>query len=300
MNKLIIVLLTICMSSVALAGKPPKEPRPDLEQQIADLQALVATLQAQQDINTTGISSNASGISVNATAITAVGPHSPDFSNLLADVTRGIDPDTGYDTLLFSEMNVQIVNGTGITGKNSPTGPSELPNGTGNLIIGYNELRNNGSDNRSGSHMLILGDKNNYLTYGGVLAGRYNQTSGAYASVNGGNGNVASGIYSSAVGEGNRAAGNWSSVSGGAYNSASGHNSSVSGGYANTASGEESSVSGGYFNNASGWRSSVSGGYDNTASGSYSTVSGGYQRQTGDSSPANDFDWVAGSLFEDE
>jgi len=49
-------------------------------------------------------------------------------------------------------------------------------NGLGNLIIGYNELRGSG-DNRIGSHNLILGSKNNFASYGGMVAGTLNDIS---------------------------------------------------------------------------------------------------------------------------
>ena len=68
------------------------------------------------------------------------------LESLLAGVGRGTDPQTGQDTLQFSGMNVQIVNGTGFSDFNS------TPNGTGNLIIGYNEPNTTGQPNdRTGS-----------------------------------------------------------------------------------------------------------------------------------------------------
>ena len=63
----------------------------------------------------------------------------------------------------------------------------------------------------------------------------------------------------------------------------------------NTASGDYSSISGGLRNATSSYGSSVSGGRDNTASGYASSVSGGSTRVA----PHN-WDWVAGSLFEDD
>ena len=81
------------------------------------------------------------------------------LEELLAGVSRGVDPNTSQDTLTFSNMNVQVVNGSGYT--------SGTTTGTGNLIIGYNELRGS-EDVRIGSHMLVLGDTNNYSGFGGV------------------------------------------------------------------------------------------------------------------------------------
>ena len=175
---------------------------------------------------------------------------------LLANVSRGTDPSTGQDTITFTNMNVQIVSGSGTT--------DAEPTGTGNLIIGYNELREAGDD-RTGSHMLVIGKENNYSSYGGMVVGH---------------GNAASGLYSS--------------VSGGAFNTASGHNTSVSGGQYNTASEESAAVSGGYYNTASGPWSSVSGGHINTASSAWSSVSGGISK-TADSEDCT----VAGNVGTD-
>ena len=56
----------------------------------------------------------------------------------------------------FSNMNVQIVSGSGAT-----DGPTT---GTGNLVIGYNELRTLFDDinDRNGSHILVVGQANYY------------------------------------------------------------------------------------------------------------------------------------------
>jgi len=41
---------------------------------------------------------------------------------LLAGVTRVIDPDTSQDTMTFTGMNVQVVNGTGLTATTNGAG----------------------------------------------------------------------------------------------------------------------------------------------------------------------------------
>jgi len=234
------------------------------------------------------------------------------LETLLANVTRGTVQ--GQDTIRFSGVNVQIVNGTGDT--------SGTVNGRGNLIVGYNELRSLPYvDDRSGSHNIVVGSYQNYPSSGGLVAGSWNTISAPYASISGGSGNVSSGVYSSVSGGvGNTASGGWASVSGGIGNEASYYYASVSGGAGNTASGEWSSVSGGRYNTASGdysfvgggggeteedgniafarfsavvggganiagdpaltdhtvgEQSSVSGGHDNTASGQYASVGGG-------------------------
>ncbi len=133
-----------------------------------------------------------------------------------------------YDEVFIRGANLHVVNGTGST---------ETANALGNVIIGYNEERITGND-RSGSHMLVVGTELNYTQYGGVVVGDMNTTSGPFSSVSGGFANTASGTHSS--------------VSGGVSSTASGQRSSVSGGAANTASGARSSASGGNGNTASG------------------------------------------------
>ncbi len=212
------------------------------------------------------------------TRVTVLETENTALKNVLVGVSRN-----GTD-LYIDGANLHIRDGSGDT-----EGPV---NGLGNLIIGYNELRDYEENDRTGSHNLVLGSMNNYGSYGGLVAGFWNQISGSYSSVSGGNHNTAGGPgssvsggegntavgYSSSVsgGSGNRAYGNRSSVSGGWMNTASGDTSSVSGGHNNGASGPESSISGGLYNTASGFYSSVSGGESNTASGGYSWVSGGH------------------------
>ncbi len=54
---------------------------------------------------------------------------------------------------------------------NSGSGATDGPvNGLGNVIIGYNELRGT-VDDRTGSHNLVMGRKNNFASYGGFLLG---------------------------------------------------------------------------------------------------------------------------------
>jgi hypothetical protein len=169
------------------------------------------------------------------------------LEKLLTNVTR-----SGND-IYFNRANVHIRSGSGKTdGK---------VNGLGNLIVGYNEPRIGDINIRSGSHNLIIGSRNNYKSFGGLIGGDYNEISGTYASVSGG-------IF-------NKANGQYSSISGGHGNTASGYSSSICGGQGNTASGDSSSVSGGATNFASGLFSWAGGGLGNEANGSYSTVSGG-------------------------
>ena len=178
-------------------------------------------------------------------------------------VPKGIDE---KPTVEFSGANVQIVNGEGKTA---------TTNGTGNLVIGYDE--HEGGRPQGGSHNLILGEDQGFTSYGGFLAGEANFVSGAFASVSGGLENEAHGFASSvAAGEANVAFGSESSVTGGFGNEAVGSVDTVAGGFANNAGPEEgASVTGGEKNEALGVASSVSGGEGNKAKGKFSSILGG-------------------------
>ncbi len=81
------------------------------------------------------------------------------------------------DDIYITGANLHIVNGTGET---------ETKNGLGNLIVGYNEGRtgiipNLPPDDRTGSHMLVVGKENNYSSYGGIVVGVHNTTSLNYS-----------------------------------------------------------------------------------------------------------------------
>jgi hypothetical protein len=172
------------------------------------------------------------------------------------------------DDIFITGANLHVRNDTGTT--------DGTPDGLGNVIIGYNELRGT-DDDRSGSHMLVVGKELNYSSFGGLVVGQHNETSGWFSTVSGGENNTASGSFSTVSGGfANTASGNTATVSGGADNTASGGPvSTVSGGQDNVASGLAATVSGGGNNTASGDTASVSGGDSNTASGPSSTISGG-------------------------
>jgi len=168
-------------------------------------------------------------------------------------------------TVLFKGVNVQVVNGTGI---------ETALNGLGNLIIGYAD--NTGGASRTGSHNLITGDNGGWTSYGGLLAGDFNQIHGPFDAIPGGRSSAASGFDATvAGGAGNLASGFAASANGGISNTASGFYATTSGGSTNIARGEASSVSGGRGNTALGNSASVSGGLDNAARGSNDSILGG-------------------------
>jgi hypothetical protein len=172
----------------------------------------------------------------------------------------------GKPTIQFSGVNVQVVSGSGST--------SGTVNGTGNLMIGYDE--NPAKNDQTGSHNLVLGTEQSFKSYGGFIAGRQNLVQGPFASIVGGFGNSAGGAYTSITGgEGNIVRGTLSSITGGEHNETESQYAWIGGGKRNTARGERASISGGYLNVASGEYSSVNGGINNFATGAYASVGGG-------------------------
>jgi hypothetical protein len=175
--------------------------------------------------------------------LAAIGPHVAAYTN--ADAIAAVDP-TGVLDLLWrgfgSDINEVYLEGANLH-VNNGLGDTATTNSLGNIIIGYNELRpleHSIVDDRSGSHMLVVGRFNNYSSFGGVINGYLNSTSGR---------------WSSSAGYGNNASGYFSSINGGAGNTASGTFSYASGGLKNTASGVYSTVNGGELNDASGFKS---------------------------------------------
>lgn len=184
-------------------------------------------------------------------------------------------------TIRFSGVNLQVVNGTGRTGRIK----GELNNGLGNLIVGYQELREadrhsatDDTNDRSGSHNLVVGSGNNYSICAGQVVGYRNTISGPLSAVSGGEYNTASGTYSAVSGGNWNMVAAWRSVIGGGcgnFITEEATDSVVSGGYKNQVSSRSSTISGGQNNTASGDMSTIGGGNWNRASGGLSTVSGG-------------------------
>lgn len=177
----------------------------------------------------------------------------------------------------ISGANLHVDNGAGRT---------DMQNGLGNVIVGYNEPRSESPDcrifpdvcidDRSGSHMFVAGRYHKYSSYGGIVAGSLNAVTGPFASVIGGRSNLASGDHAAvAGGSSNQASGFDAAVSGGSGNLATGSGAAVCGGAFNAASGLEASVSGGSLNDASGTHASVCGGTHNEASGELASIAGG-------------------------
>jgi hypothetical protein len=185
----------------------------------------------------------------------------------------------GLPEVVITGANLRLVNGLRATA---------TTNGLGNLLVGYNEPRD-GENVRTGSHNVAVGQGHNFSSFGGLVVGRQNEITGAFAAVSGGFDNTASG-ESAAVCGGifNRAKGKSAAVSGGFDNTANGSAASICGGDGNTASGNAAVVCGGHGNTASGHTAAISGGEANTASGILSSISGGAEhRASGELSSVN-------------
>jgi len=222
-----------------------------------------ASLQSfQSQIN--GLQSLANGLQTQASNLQAAVTAQEKVTDLFSLSTDPTRSDSQANTeLTLTGVNLHIVNGLGATNGNpgDPYSTAGVVNGLGNIIIGYNETRvPENTDLHTGSHNLVIGVRQNYNSFGGLVAGYYNDILAPYASITGGNDNIATGLFSS--------------VTGGYLNSAVGFAASVSGGQQNYASGNESSLSGGYLNTASAHWASVSGGTSVLASSDYSWAGG--------------------------
>lgn len=186
---------------------------------IEDNTDAVGTLAADVADNTDAVAENTSDIGALESELGTLD------GDALTDLLSYLSVDTSTDAVTFSGANVLIQSGVGST--------AGAVNGTGNLIVGYDE----GGSNKTGSHNLVVGPGHEYSSYGGIVGGYYNDLSGTYSSVLGGSYNEASGTTSVVVG--------------GYFGEASGHRSSILGGYLNDATGSYSTVYGGYYEDAS-------------------------------------------------
>ncbi|MFP6739239.1 MAG: hypothetical protein VCD34_10925 [Planctomycetota bacterium] len=231
---------------------------PDHTEEIAQLQAGLNALRAEVAAGAVELEV---AIAANAAAMAAIRGLEQEEEAVLSHlsvVQLPVDDQGGTArTIRLSGANLQVVNGSGETEGDG--------GGLGNLIVGYQEPRENGND-RTGSHNLVVGRRNNYSSWGAQVVGSSNTASGLLASVCGGEGNTASGDFSV--------------VGGGVSNIAEGPGSLVGGGRGNAALGIDSVVSGGRENRAEGFICAVGGGGNNTASNQFSVIGGGERNES--------------------
>jgi len=99
--------------------------------------------------------------------------------------------DAATNEVVITGANLRLLNGLGFT---------ETTNGTGNLIVGYNEPRDGGENRRTGSHNVVVGKQHNFSSVGGVVVGLHNEISGTFAAVSGGVRNTAAGEHAAISG----------------------------------------------------------------------------------------------------
>jgi hypothetical protein len=164
------------------------------------------------------------------------------LENTLSRVSYDPNGTNGKPTLAITGANLQLLSGSGNT--------AAAPNGTGNLIVGYDE---NAGD-QTGSHNILLGYGHRFTSYGGLIGGQNNALDGPLAAVLGLANTVQAGGVRATItgGNGNNVLAENASVSGGAVNYVSGRNSSIVGGAQGTVSGNSSSILGGWSNTVSG------------------------------------------------
>lgn len=214
----------------------------------------------------------------------------------------------------FNTISAAYTSVSGGMGNKATNAYASVSGGYGNDANAYSASVSGGRDNTaSGDYASVSGGAAGEASgdYASVGGGLYSTASGNNASVSGGRYNTASGAFAFVGGgggeravNGNVAFGNYASVTGGANNIAGDQNLTYH------SIGEHSSVAGGLNTNASGDYASVSGGRNNTASGDYASVSGGRANQAiGESASVSggaghdanhEYDWRAGSLFEEE
>jgi hypothetical protein len=93
-------------------------------------------------------------------------------------------------TWRIAGVNVQLINGSGQT---------DVANGVGNLIVGYNEDPNMGL-NDSGSHNVLVGMGHGHLSHSGLAVGSGHHLRAPGAAAVGGEGSEARGAYSALIG----------------------------------------------------------------------------------------------------
>jgi len=118
--------------------------------------------------------------------------------------------------LFFTGINLHIRNGLGYT-CGAASCAAATTNGTGNLILGYNEIDTIDTPNpvRTGSHNIVVGYYNQYSSYGSLIIGQENYSAAGF-TLNHGSKNTASQGFSATIsGQENIAKGFYSSIIGG-------------------------------------------------------------------------------------
>ena len=192
-----------------------------LKQQVRDLQLAVAALVASNIQLRGQVASLQTSSNQLKTQVVALQASNTQLAGQITSLQSGLTAlqnssllqlagkvsyNSASNAVVFSGVDVQIINGLGST---------TTYNGTGNLIIGYDEpdvfgvsqqVCSDGSyttqatcpapetwgrNQHSGSHNLIIGANHSYTRFGGMVVGQGNSITKDFASISGGFGNVA-------------------------------------------------------------------------------------------------------------
>ena len=179
-----------------------------LQSQVNSQSKTIASLNSQLATATGTIGALQPKVSADSTAITA----------LKSSPVMALDP---YVTVSAAAINGMVGPTVVLQGVNlqvrSTTSEGDT-SGLGNLIVGWNDSPSTvPTPFRTGSNNLVVGDVNNFTSYGGFAAGLLSSVTAPYASVSGGSSNTASGYASSVSGGLGITASADTSWAGGAY-----------------------------------------------------------------------------------
>lgn len=126
-------------------------------------------------------------------SVTALGSENDDRLEQMEQLLSCVTFDKADQNFIIENCNLTVRNGTGET---------QSQNGSGNIIIGYNEDAFNNKD-RGGSHNLVIGAEHQYSAYGGLVVGENHQINSPYASITGGRDNRVSASHATIGGGAN-------------------------------------------------------------------------------------------------
>lgn len=215
---------------------------------VGQLDTRVTTAQNLANSNKSRLDGVEPTVASHTSSINSLNGRAQSLETKTSSMTNSADGKQVY----FTGVNLHVRSGSGST-----TG---VVNGTGNLILGYDEARTVDSQ-KTGSHNLVLGRRNNYTSYAGIVGGNDNSITGTYSVAITGDNGTASGPYSAIIsGTGGLASNTSSAILTGHQNKSTGLRSSVAGGWYNDAQGSWSSILGGDYNVAVAADSSIGGG----------------------------------------
>jgi len=153
-----VILLTLAMSTILLYGfNVESAPEQNLEARVSKLEIVVAALQAEVASQETQIATLQSDLT---SAEGTIATLQSDLAAVQSNNALALDPYVTVDTneinaltgphIIFTGVNVHVRSGSGTTWDGDFDGNAVT--GLGNLVVGYNELRDPPPSLRGGSH----------------------------------------------------------------------------------------------------------------------------------------------------